>query len=407
MKLVKITTAYSLYLKKFYLKNPKIKSETYKKQKAALDYDSFGLSDYWKNALEPLGYSVTEILANAEPLQKKWAEENGVKYSENNWLLDITESQIIKESPDILFIVDYSTFKYNWIKEIREKCPCIRLVLGWCGAPFNDKTVFKAYDVVLSCIPELVFQFQKMGHQSEHIHHAFDPRILDRINLENEAKIDFSFVGSIVRGNEFHIERERILEELVTKIDVKIFTSAAEVSLTENIKAVLRGGLYDGVQILKKMGFSKSTLLSIPIVKKVANWKARPVKQTNSKLKPYMRPAVFGIEMFQTLRNSKITFNNHIDISPRSASNMRLWEATGVGTCLITDWKENIHDLYEVDKEIVTYRSAEECLEKAKWLLEHPIEREAIAKAGQTRCLKDHTYAQRARKLDDIIRTRL
>jgi spore maturation protein CgeB len=34
----------------------------------------------------------------------------------------------------------------------------------------------------------------------------------------------------------------------------------------------------------------------------------------------------------------------------------------------------------------------------------HPQERELIAKAGQARILKDHTFAQRAIQLDEIIR---
>jgi spore maturation protein CgeB len=48
-----------------------------------------------------------------------------------------------------------------------------------------------------------------------------------------------------------------------------------------------------------------------------------------------------------------------------------------------------------------------ECIEKVKWLLEHPQERELIAKAGQARTLKDHTFAQRAVQLDEIIRKAL
>jgi spore maturation protein CgeB len=86
---------------------------------------------------------------------------------------------------------------------------------------------------------------------------------------------------------------------------------------------------------------------------------------------------------------------------------MRLFEATGVGTCLITDWKDNLHDLFEPDREVVTYRSPQECVEKVKWLLEHPQEREAIAQAGQARTLKDHTFDQRAIELDYIIRREL
>ena len=111
--------------------------------------------------------------------------------------------------------------------------------------------------------------------------------------------------------------------------------------------------------------------------------------------------------MFQQLANSKITFNNHINVSSHSASNMRLYEATGVGTCLLTDWKENLPEFFEPDTEIVTYRSVDECVEKVQWLLAHPQQREQIAKAGQARTLKDHTFAQRAIQLDEIIRKAL
>ena len=83
---------------------------------------------------------------------------------------------------------------------------------------------------------------------------------------------------------------------------------------------------------------------------------------------------------------------------------MRLFEVTGVGTCLLTDWKKNIGELFEPDKEIVTYSSLEECSEKVKWLRNNPKACKEIAEAGQARCLRDHTFAQRVLELDEIIR---
>ncbi|MFM6368666.1 MAG: glycosyltransferase, partial [Dolichospermum sp.] len=67
-------------------------------------------------------------------------------------------------------------------------------------------------------------------------------------------------------------------------------------------------------------------------------------------------------------------------------------------------WKDNLPELFEPEKEVVTYKSVEECIEKVKWLLDHPQEREAIAKAGQVRTLRDHTFDKRAIQLDQIIR---
>lgn len=404
MKMLLITSAYSSYLDDFYNKNPEAENQSYSFQKKLLDYDAFGWADFWSNALKPFGYDVIELLTNAEPLQKKWAEEQGKIYKRNSWLLDITRYQILHERPDILFFDDYSTFKYDWIVEIKRECPSVKLILGWCGAAYRDEKVFNAYDVVLSCIPELVEHFRKLGHRSEHLHHGFDPRILDRIDTKREPNIDFTFIGQVVRGNKMHIEREIILESLVKTIEIKIFSPSFQTNNKKLIKVVGGQILYDGISLAKMMGVPKEWLRKVPIIEMVSLLEDRPKLPMNRKLKKYMNPPVFGLDMFQKLHDSKITFNNHINLSPRSASNMRMWESTGVGACLVTDWKENLHELFEIDQEIITYKSSEECVEKVKWLIDNPAKRESIAKAGQERCLKEHTYEKRAVNLDGIIK---
>ena len=111
--------------------------------------------------------------------------------------------------------------------------------------------------------------------------------------------------------------------------------------------------------------------------------------------------------MYQLLRDSTVTLNSHIDVSTHSASNMRLFEATGVGGCLLTDVKTNLSQLFELDAEIVAYDSFEECSEKIRWLLDNPQKRNSIAEAAQKRVLKSHTFAYRAVQLDEIIRSSL
>ena len=54
---------------------------------------------------------------------------------------------------------------------------------------------------------------------------------------------------------------------------------------------------------------------------------------------------VWGADMYQALRRSSITLNSHIDMAGREAGNMRLFEATGVGAFLLTDFKDNLHTL--------------------------------------------------------------
>jgi hypothetical protein len=83
----------------------------------------------------------------------------------------------------VLIVADYSTFNAPFLRELKRECPFIRLILGWCGAPYNDPSVFREWDIVLSCIPEMVEDFRADGHRAVHLNHAFEPRILEKIDL--------------------------------------------------------------------------------------------------------------------------------------------------------------------------------------------------------------------------------
>lgn len=81
--------------------------------------------------------------------------------------------------------------------------------------------------------------------------------------------------------------------------------------------------------------------------------------------------------------------------------NMRVFEATATGSFLITQRVPGIEDLYEDGKEIALYDTTDEAMEKIKYYLEHDEEREAIAKAGMEKTLKNNTYKHR---LDEMLK---
>jgi spore maturation protein CgeB len=111
--------------------------------------------------------------------------------------------------------------------------------------------------------------------------------------------------------------------------------------------------------------------------------------------------------MFQLLAETRVALNTHIDLAREHASNMRLFEATGVKTCLLTEHQQNLDTLFVPDQEVVTYNSVEEAVEKVEYLLTHEDERRRIAQAGQARTLRDHTFENRAEQLDQTIRQQL
>lgn len=406
MRLLKLGIYHFTYLRNFYAKRPELKTQPYSVQHRALIDDCFGSSDFWTEALTRLNYETTDIIANAEFLQTSWASENGVKFNKNDWLFEIAAAQIKKFRPDVLLVADYSTFTADFLKNIKRECPSIRLVLGWCGAPYNDSSVFREWDIALSCIPEMVADFRAEGICSYHVNHAFAPRILNGLDLHAQPGVDFAFVGSIVKLNRFHIEREQLLLQLVKTTNLQIWSDINRPSFKERRDKFIRRKAQDIVAAAQSAGVPNQLLDALPVVRKIAGRKSPPILEqyVDEQIARRTHSPIFGLEMFRQLRNTRVVFNNHIDISPVSASNMRLFETTGVGACLLTDWKENLSELFEPDKEVLTYRSAEECIEKVKYILEHENERRKIAAAGQRRALREHTFDNRAAEIDKIIR---
>src|SRR5262249_48624424 len=103
------------------------------------------------------------------------------------------------------------------------------------------------------------------------------------------------------------------------------------------------------------------------------------------------------------LREASIALNRHIDVAEGFANNMRLYEATGVGTMLLTDEGSNLSELFEPGGEVETYVSEDELVEKIAHYLAHDDERRAIARAAQERTLRDPSYARRMAELAALL----
>lgn len=406
MRLLKIGVYHPAYLRQFYAERPALPARPYAAQHSALIADGYGSSDFWTAALGALGYETCDTVANAEPLQKRWAVEHGADELSDGWLFEVTAAQVKAFRPDVLLVADYSTFDADFLGQLRAACPSIRLILGWCGAPYADPGVFRAWDIVLSCVPELVAHFRDEGHRSFHVNHAFEPRILKRLGATAAPRADFVFLGSVLRQKQFHVERESILLRLIEQTDLQIWSDIERPSARERRGVYARRLAFDAVRAARGVGVPESLLSAAPLVGRAARWGSRPAfaQGVHESIARRARPPLFGLPMFRQLRDSRVALNTHIDISPVSASNMRLFEATGVGTCLLTDAKENLSQLFEPDAEVLTYRHAEECVEKVRYVLAHEPERRAVAAAGQRRTLRDHNFALRAAQIDEIIR---
>lgn len=397
---VKITTYYRDYLKQYYENNPQLSLLSYDDQHLHLMSQAYGWSDYFAKYLRELGVDAYEIVSNAKPLQQTWGKENGIIGGDD----DVVFEQIKKIRPDVIFFQDSLKFGKEFVKRVKAEIPSVRFTIGWCCTVYSDENIddFRAFDCMMVCSEHYASDFRRRGLKVFQMHHAFEPSLLPRIQENNfYPENDFTFIGSLIPGSEFHMFRQELIEHLIeSNVNLEIFANLTVISQTD---LFFRRSAYAANVLLKTLGL-KNLAHNLPLINKAYTLKEIPRNFNNiSAIQRIAKPPIYGIEMFKALSKSRIGFNVHGDGAGDYAANVRIFEVTGAGSCLLTDWKKNMSDLFEDDKEVVLFKSIDECKEKLQWLLDHPKERKEIAECGQQRILRSHTYKHRAEQLHSII----
>lgn len=393
-KLLKVSSYYRDFLNDYYEKYPAIKNQDYAAQHQHLMSQYFAWSDNYGRLLAEKGLETMEVVANATSMQKAWAAEKS--FSPNLSMQEVLLKQIEYFRPEVIYFQDSVTFNGRFINQIRQRFSFIKLCIGNLCAPFTSAQIedFKEFDYFTVCSSFFQLQFKQYGIDSILIPHAFDQRILSKTLNDNHFNSSpFIFTGSIFPDEGFHSIRLQVLEKLAKeKIPFSFYGNLPDNSLLGLWK---KQASYLVSKYLDKMRLHDVTD-KFTLIRKGRNHEALP---QNQKISPALynivKPPLFGIDMFKALSKAQIGFNIHGDCAGDYAANMRLYETTGVGACLLTDAKSDLHRYFKPDEEVVTYTSAEECIEKVKWLLDHPDQCKAIAAAGQKRTLKEHNFENR------------
>ncbi len=376
MRVLFLNTDYPGFLSWLYQHRPGLALRGSEAQLQARNASLFGTADFMSQAMNKLGHTAIDIHANNRPLQEAWAGEN--RRGHVGWLArgastlnprlahrfipwsphaerarEIFAAQIAAFRPTILYNHDPTGFSAAWLRSV---LPGNCAMVAQIASPRGEATDWQAYDLVISSLPNFVSWFTANGVAAEYLPLAFESRVLVAVP-EGRSDIPLSFVGSVSPA---HRERLNFLEAIAANDDLGL---------------ALWG--------------EKSNAIA-----------------ADSKLHRCHHGEAWGPNMFSLLRRSQLTLNKHIDVSEGYANNMRLFEATGMGACLVTDWKENLAELFEPGKEVIAYRSTEECLDLLRYFRAHEAEKTAIAAAGHARCLAEHCYERRMNQLADILQRR-
>jgi spore maturation protein CgeB len=298
---------------------------------------------------------------NCDPLQARWAEEHGVATPHSRYRRDrrgrerLVLAQAEFFAPDVCFVQNLEVLSDRTLAELRSRA----LLVGQLSTEPPSLRRLQRYDLLVTPLPSLADALSRQGIATAYVPLAFDTRVVERLG---EAAVDEAlwgavFIGSLRRFRRWSANR--------------VVGAAAEAAPMDF------------------WGYGQ-----------------REWPRTSAVRRNYHGTA-WGLDMYRVLRNSRVAVNRHGDVAGDEAANMRLFEATGMGTMLVTDRKRNLGDLFDEGAEVVTYGDADELAKLLRYYIGAEDERAAIARAVHARTLRDHSYTRRMAELTEIIESHL
>lgn len=390
MRILTLNTDYPGFLSDLYNRTPGLERRSYAEQMQHRNDSLFGVADFYSRNFALRGHIATDIHANNPWLQAAWAREHGFDSSfapvrtaiaddspmiaalkrrlrgYRNVIAPIGKllgvvnrlsgplrrvllAQVEDFNPDVIFNMDIDLIDADLIGRMRKK-GCV--ILAYCGIDPPGRLNPRVYDLGLSMLDWVVESFRKRGLRAEKAHLAFEETILQRLGPQPYRDIGVSFVGSLSAN---HGRRIALLEAVAKKFPLEVWLPSLS-------------------------GLSP-----------------------NSPLRKCHRGAAFGRDLYDIMRRSRMTLNTHVDVARGQAANMRHFEATGVGSFLLTDNTHKLSDLFVPEAEVATYVSVDDALAKIDHFLKHEAARNEVSRAGQARTLRAHTYRLRTAQLLDLV----
>lgn len=107
-------------------------------------------------------------------------------------------------------------------------------------------------------------------------------------------------------------------------------------------------------------------------------------------------------EMPKIFHLSKINLN--FTSKPiRTGIPLRLWDILGAGVFALTNYQSEIPEYFEVGKDLDTYASEEELVQKIRYYLEHEEERKEIARNGYQKAKERYSLELRVKQILQIV----
>jgi len=359
----------------------------------------------FKPGLGRRGGEVVEFVPDFPALQRLWAREHGREASEGTALV---LAQLREVKPDVVYFQELAAMPPAARVRLREEVPGLRAVVAFKGFPAADCAEFGDLDLVFVGYPAFRAQWERTGVRAHVLSHCYDPLVTRATPTADVPAL--VFVGTSGYGNLSHSHRYHGLARLLEETQIEIWGLELPGA---NWKDRMRPHLTSGLRRLPESvlrpragdGGYVPRLFRAALDRRRGGeprpWYAhqRPLAQ---RFPGRVHPPVYGREYAALLAGAEIVVNLHTD-QPGEAGNMRCFEVTGAGTCLLTDRADQMTHLFEPGVEIAPFETVEECVEQARRLLADERTRAGIASRGQARTQRDHTIEHRCDEIQAVL----
>ena len=375
MKVTFLWDYYPSYVADFYERHPSAIGMSFENHRSCLLNDHFGWPGELSTYMRCRGIETEFFVYNDDELQSKWALQHGVTVNAAENRRDtIALRQVEVTRPDVLWIPFGPMSASRFVKQAAKSAGRVAL---WMGSPFVEEMDVDGISILVTENPATLRQLHSRFEKVVVTKPGFDQRVLEGSWVATRD-IDVAVIGQI---SKMHSRRTELLSFLLENgIDLQVWGYTHDDVVSGSLNGVRQAAWH--LRHTDWQGFASSLRQALFPTK---------YERRCARVVAIMHGPVFGVEMYKRLSRALLTVNVHIDVAGDNAGNMRMFQATGCGSCLVTEHSENISDLFEPEHEVLTYRTKEELLEVVRDALRNRERTRAIGRAGQERTLRQHS----------------
>lgn len=355
MKFCQIIAYPDSLLNSLHAARPHLMDAPFKEHAPELAIEAPVAADLWTTTLTDSGHESQLIVANDVVSQCKWAAEKLETFKPRNkaeWMCELVLEQLRKVKPDVLCLTAPISFQQRLLEHLKHRP---RHLIAWTGGAPMAKAPWKDFDLVIAPHEAGVRNAWKNGARDARVLRPGFPRAVAEAVFQEPIVYDVAYVGP---------------------------WDPAEEKRNKRIAALAKAAQR------KDLPFKLGLFLEVPA--------GADVPPAVLKLNQGPR---LGLARYKALSSAKLVVSEESPAAEAGSLSHTVFEGPGLGVCTLAPASDLLETCFKPGTEIVAYSNGTDLIARIDEYLAADAKRTSIAKAGQERCLTEHSLEARMKEL--------